>query len=318
MTNVNQFKNVLGIYPRGWRLPITYRLEVEKDNGKREEVKRDTLVRLMGVVKQEIKNPDDKPMPEPGGAREVPGTGPAAKFYEKKTGFANWYFNKLERDRVLAGLKKQADLTGTQKEWVIEADGDVKNRQAAVTVKIKDEGTDKKVVEASVGGVEYKLEPLKKGLSRDDLREPRGSGGILLALYHYQELLAVGEKAFTGGFSYGGYEPCYPPPAEDVAKVEWAKQRVDCDVLRTEEVGVKMKWYFSRKDGNLIHLEMFAPPSESTAAEGDDPCEVYFSDYKAVGGVSMPHRIQVWFPNERGQDQRYCNLAVKSYKFAGK
>ena len=33
-------RNVLGLYPRGWRLPLEYR---------REQTRKDTLVRLMGV-----------------------------------------------------------------------------------------------------------------------------------------------------------------------------------------------------------------------------------------------------------------------------
>ena len=30
MTSVNQYKNVLGIYPRGWRLPLAYRRDNEQ------------------------------------------------------------------------------------------------------------------------------------------------------------------------------------------------------------------------------------------------------------------------------------------------
>jgi serine protease Do len=317
MTSVNQFKNILGIFPRGWRVPITFRHEEEKD-GKREEYKKSTLVRLMGHIRQEVKDPnakDDEPKPQPGAPRIVPGSGPAAKLYEAKPGYANWYFNKLERDRLLAALKKQSDLAGTQKEWLLEAAGEVKGKNATAMVKISEEGG-KDLVEATIGGVEYKLEPLKPGLSKDDLREPRASGGMLLALYHYQRLLAVGEKAFTGNFSHGGYEPFYPPPLDDT-KVDWAKQRVDCEVLRTEQAGTALKWYFAQKDQALLGVEMMLPPDEKTAEEGEDPCEVYFSDYKAVDGKMMPHRIEVRYAGEVGKDsERYCLLTVKSWKFA--
>ena len=40
MTSANQYKNILGIYPKDWRLPLT----VRRDNAERQEV----LVRLMG------------------------------------------------------------------------------------------------------------------------------------------------------------------------------------------------------------------------------------------------------------------------------
>src|SRR4029077_6565228 len=41
VTSVNQFKNVLGLYPKGWRVPLTFR---------RENKKTEILVRLQGVL----------------------------------------------------------------------------------------------------------------------------------------------------------------------------------------------------------------------------------------------------------------------------
>src|SRR5438874_4427012 len=41
VTSVNQFKNVLGLFPKGWRVPLTYR---------RENKKTEVLVRLQGVL----------------------------------------------------------------------------------------------------------------------------------------------------------------------------------------------------------------------------------------------------------------------------
>src|SRR5437868_5445117 len=47
--SVNQYKNVLGLFPKGWRVPLVYRHEAD---GKSE--KREVLVRLMGVQRQEL------------------------------------------------------------------------------------------------------------------------------------------------------------------------------------------------------------------------------------------------------------------------
>ena len=49
MTSTNQYKNVLGIYPRDWRLPLAYR---------RENARKETLVRLMGNQAKEIEKPN--------------------------------------------------------------------------------------------------------------------------------------------------------------------------------------------------------------------------------------------------------------------
>ena len=43
ITSVNQYKNVLGIFPKGWRMPLTYR---------RANKKTEILVRLMGVLRR--------------------------------------------------------------------------------------------------------------------------------------------------------------------------------------------------------------------------------------------------------------------------
>ncbi len=106
---VNQFKNVLGLYPKGWRVPIVYRHE----NDKKKRETREVLVRLMGVQRQEI---GGQPGPQPGrpGPRQPsnrpPIKSPATKLYEAKAGFANYYFNKQEQQRLLAAFHKHGDF----------------------------------------------------------------------------------------------------------------------------------------------------------------------------------------------------------------
>ena len=43
--------------------------------------------------------------------------------------------------------------------------------------------------------------------------------------------------------------------------------------------------------GHLVGMELIAD-------EDDDPCEVYFEDYRPVGEVSLPHRIKVLYGEE--------------------
>src|SRR5262249_34357772 len=84
ITSVNMYKNKLGIYPKGWRVPIVYRHG--NDNPK------ETLVRLMGVIRTEIKDPNAKPpdgtppMGRP--APKIPDS-PAKALYEVKESFSN-------------------------------------------------------------------------------------------------------------------------------------------------------------------------------------------------------------------------------------
>src|SRR6202040_4297780 len=54
VANQNQYQNVLGLFPKGWRMPLVYR----RDNQKHE-----ILVRLMGVQRQEL-NEEGRPKPQ--------------------------------------------------------------------------------------------------------------------------------------------------------------------------------------------------------------------------------------------------------------
>lgn len=306
---VNAYKNILGIFPRGWRLPLVYRHENER---------REVLIRLMGVMRRELQ---DDGTPKPGsppqpGRPGMPGLAPLpaeiAKLYEAKPGFANYYFNKQERDRLLKTMRSHGDFTGLTGEWVIAGEGEVKGKKTTVKFVIRDEKSAdgkevRSVVRYSLGGVElYDLEPLKLGQSTSELKNPPGSGGVLVAMFQYRQLLALGEKGFGSEFHHGGWEPFYLPTPEG-QKPDYAKQRVDAEVINTRLGAVPAKWYFSRADGKLLGAEV------SLVEREDDPCELYFSDYKKVDGREVPHRIEVRY----GKD-RYALVNVNTFTAAAK
>jgi S1-C subfamily serine protease len=308
---VNQYKNVLGLYPKGWRVPLTYR----RDNDKKE-----ILVRLMGIIRQEISDkPEGAPPPGPGGPRPaqrpIPNT-PATKLYEAKPGFANYYFNKLEQKRLLEQFRKQGDFGKLTGDWFIRARGllyagDTKGKRILAEMTVKDKGAkDGKndLVVGIIDGLDYKLEPLNDKEQTSAFKDPPESGGLLLALYQYRHMLTLGTAGkFVGEFSHGGTEPFYPPPANK-DKPEYSKSRVDAEVLRTKHAGVPAKWYFSTKGetkGQLLGFEV-------TPDHDEDPCEVYLFDYKDVDGRKLPHRIEV-----RYADKPYAVLNVEKYKLEG-
>jgi hypothetical protein len=47
------------------------------------------------------------------------------------------------------------------------------------------------------------------------------------------------------------------------------------------------------------------------SVEEADPCELYFSDYRAVDGRQLPHRIEV-----RSGGEQYGVFKVKSFQLA--
>ena len=144
---------------------------------------------------------------------------PALKFYEAKAGFANYYFNKLERDRLLAAFHKHGDFSKVQGTWTMKAAGQLytggpRGKRIAALVAVKDKGAaDGKndAVQAIIDGIDFSLEPLNINEKSATFKEPPGSGGLLVALYQYRQMLAFGPKGFVGDFSHGGVEPFYLP-----------------------------------------------------------------------------------------------------------
>jgi S1-C subfamily serine protease len=501
MTSVNQFKNVLGLFPKEWRVPLVYR----RNNDKNE-----VLVRLAKLQRSET-NPDTPSRPRPRPAPPRPAPPPrksaATAYYEPRPGFANFYFNKVERDRLLAAFKKHGDFSAALGDWILEAVNDQsakvkvavrevaddqgpggkpsaregtyylkadmlpdpppagekasglqeavhkaavllrkharsfpqefwaaatdaelresvnevqkdvaviqakllaaleelqaagaerakepptwraqydytlarltgfcayvheynyllgqlrketpprdpaihrgwrmnaeaetqsgsdakklaaesarlwekmakdykgtpfaerveQGRKALVGLKWVPTGGTRTVVQLNLGGVKFDLDPLKLDQDAANLKQPTGSGGLLMALYQYRRLLSLGAQGFEGHFQHAGYEPFYPPPADGSKPKSFADLRVDCEVLATEHAAVPVKWYFSQNDQTLLGFEV-------AVEEGQDPCEVYLADYRPVDGRMLPHRLDVRHGNER-----FATFTVKQYQLA--
>ncbi len=170
ITTPNGFKNVLGIFPKGWRIPLSY---------VRDGQQQDIMVRLAGVHRAEEliqktegrrrmpiqipkpkpketpkdgEKPAEKPEPKP---KEKPEDGekPAEKpriekrqipvprpgtpghppvrakaplpkivkeHFEAKRGFANYYYNKLNRDRIWKAWLARGDYSAAGGTWTLE------------------------------------------------------------------------------------------------------------------------------------------------------------------------------------------------------
>jgi S1-C subfamily serine protease len=302
-TTVNQYKNLLGQFPRGWRLPMVY---------KRESTRTEILVRLMGVTRRELEEaPKGGPAPPP----PPPITGPAAKLYKAKRDFANYYFNEQAQQRLLKDFTDACgDFSKVQGSWMLKIGGKTlagggKNVEAGVITILESGAADKKSpkVELDLDGLIFPLEPLSVGSKSDDFKDPPGSGGFTLAMYHYRQLLAFGPKGFTSDFHHGGVEPFYPATSDE--KPKWSSIRVMTEVLVTRQAGVPGKWFFALEDdksgrwkkGQLIGFEI-------TADKDSDPCEVCLSDYKDVGGGrKLPGKIHV-----RSGNGRYADFLLNS------
>lgn len=143
--STNMFKNILGTYPKGWRVPLSYRQGDKTIN---------VTVRLAGVHGEEElaelvqrektpAKPSDKPerkhkgkdsekekkeeppMPEkgpPGSPHAKPVVIPdvAKPFIVSRHGYANYYFNELEKQRVWkVATEKQGNFQVLGGRWLL-------------------------------------------------------------------------------------------------------------------------------------------------------------------------------------------------------
>jgi len=259
--SVNQFKNILGIYPKGWSLPITFR---------RDGKKQDIIVELRALHRDSELKPKDAPKGKPKPAPEDPHKGaklpkeelPAEykKLFVKKTGYANYYFNQQEQQRVLHGLEPLQSWRDVAGRWKVTG----KTGQGEDFVMTL---TDK--------GLGLQL-PLRPGLQplegADFIDEPAGTGGLLAAMYQFKLLITKGTGAFTE-FTYVGSLP-----------LDGRGEMVD--VLLTKKGGVESLWFFRKTDGQFVGFN-------SKLGSDVDPCEIRFLDFGMYSGKRFPSRFVV-------------------------
>ena len=281
--SVNQFKNILGIYPKGWKLPISY---------SRDGQKTDTVVRLRALHRsaelngsEEKEEPEPNPIPMPGKPGRKPGDAPAnphgengefpekyKHLFEEKAGFANYYFNRQARDRLLKSVKSWGDFGPGNAVWTFAGKRDGK------------EELQLKLTEAAVG-IRVGKDALVLSLEGDPTADPPGSGGLLLALAHLRQLL-IDPDHFTECY-YLGSEP-----------LDGTGEKVD--VVITTRGSTMSRWYFARPEPRLIGWD--------TSVEEDlDECEIRILEMGEVGGRRFPRKMTV-----RSGGKPYADLQVEA------
>jgi serine protease Do len=269
---VNAFKNALGIYPKGWRVPLTYRREGQTF---------DILVRLRGVHRtgelaaQALGKPKSSPKKKPGDKPKHPIPKPRllkrsskkptpkviVEHYQKRTGYANYFYNLQHRTRIWQAYTKQRDFKKFSGPWVLG--GELQDGQ-----QFRFRLSDEQAVAILPGG--QSTVDVRSALGSN--LKPKGSGGLLAALHCWRRLLLVGPQRYGKVFYVGTM-----PDRGDGPML---------DVLAAVNEGVECRLMFSAKTGQLMALEM-------TADEDTDPCEIYFHNERLVDGRKLPHRLEV-------------------------
>jgi len=288
--SVNQFKNILGIYPKGWIVPLSYRRE-----GKHYDIQ----VRLMGLHRRaelsggeggapEQPAPEDprkKPEDAPRDPEEEPHEHPASKpeppgqyarMYVERSDFANYYFNEQAQARLLKGLSAWGNYSKLPRGWSLTG---LMAPSTPVQIRFLPEAI------AAKFGAQFAVQELKNDFA--DL--PAGTGGLLAALEQLKHFLSDPRDYFTE-FYYLGSEP-----SRDTG------ERVD--VLITTRSLVTCRWYFDQKSGALLGFD-------TALAEDADPCEIRFQELVRQNNVQFPKALEL-----RHGDQSLGTLRIESLEF---
>lgn len=289
ITTVNEFKNALGIFPKGYSVPLTYRREGES---------REIFVKLSGVheageLTEIIEGkplqitPDGRPVPDkppgeeppknPGDDEDEEGEGqvdgdsletdggdeadnPHAHMYIPRSGFTNYWFNLQRRDQLHRKFVGVAgDFSTVDQRWRIEATLD---DELPVTLLLGDERSGIKI-----GNDSWALDPAEDFSQQ---LSPPGTNGLLVTLHLWRRFVVKGVKAYGDVIYFG---PTFNA------------QRAERPTL-IGTIGVAETWFaFDPATGLLDQMEML--PELNRA-----PCTVRFSQWQQDRDLMVPCVIE--------------------------
>jgi len=191
----------------------------------------------------------------------VPPPEAVTKLFKAKTGFANYHFNEVNRDRVWAAFSASGNFAKLKGDWKL-------------TVMQDDRGNGEIVLGDKEANASLPSGQVRVDVARDldEQLVPQGSGGLLPALHLWRRLLTQGPTGY-GDLYYLGTGPL-------------SGRKGLFDVLVGTAGAVETNFYFDTQNGELAAIEMTGDPTA-------DPCEIFLSDYRDVGGKRMPHRMAV-------------------------
>ncbi|MFK7737694.1 MAG: S1C family serine protease [Pirellulaceae bacterium] len=288
VSSTNVFKNILGTLPRDWRVPLIVRrdgktreLLVRLDGVHTEKELIDLVFpeRPPGAMPPNIprKNADEpEPSKEPSEdgdeaskktetqdaadlpdslRRLLPKKELVASMLTKRKGFANFYFNELERDRTWQQVRQLGEFTATAESW--NWSGKLTGESTPISLQSSPEAATLRV------GSRTRTVDFAKPLS--DVISQRRENGILVAFRALQQFLREGPKRI-GDTSYLGKMPVYAGSSIRMS------EQPRLDTLQTLWFDAVVR-FSVQPDGRVALIEVFGD-AES------DPVELYLDNYQ--------------------------------------
>ncbi len=276
VATTNQLKNILGIFPDQWRVPIRYRNET----GVVETYIRLQNLHLASELEEIIKGeaPEKQPPRKPPGGKDprpdenkkpdVPKqVNPTKKdavdeMIVEKRGYSNYFFNRWELDRILASQDAHGSWKGQLDAWKVT--GEVPGENLNVEMLLSDENLTLRLGD--------KTETMHPTQGWPKSIKQRSSMGAVMGMRMWQQWNRIGPR-LMGEAVYLGRNPVV---GRDVL----------LDVTRVTVSDFDILVYSSPDTGLIEVIEVFADKQT-------DPVELFFEKYDTVDGRSSPSTIRL-------------------------
>lgn len=289
INTVNQFKNILGIFPMGWRVKLRVERGVQQF---------EIVVRLSGVhspqelaemiqgsadSQNEQPNPDELPgdVPIPTTPRPKPKydlqNADDESLFEQRRGFANHYFNRAQLERVWNGLLDNGNFGDADQKWRIT--GLIDNEPATF------------ILGSIQSGIQTRTHTHLLDATQDLRTQlaPGDSAGLLLAMHLWRKMLVDGPQGY-GDVIYFGSLPLFVPQTNMANKQGFLRQGSAETLVATVDV-VETNFLFDQSNGRLVAMEVYPDV-------GVDPCELHFLNYQVHDDLAVPSEIRVVSQNQ--------------------
>jgi serine protease Do len=286
ITSVNGFKSVLGTFPKGFRVPITFQRDGKQTS---------THVRLAGLLTvEELEDkarnafregppqpppmPDEKPQEPPkegqpeeeekneeakGDAFDIAEAAEQKRLQglvETRRGMANYAFNRRERQRVTAAIAAATKWKSDSGAWQITAQN-VEGQE--IEISLGDQ--------FSNGKWPRDFATLTDNGDLEPFFRERGRAPVLAALHLWRRMMTRGPEALGEVIAFG--------------KVPVPNHAKPCDCLIVTYKTVEIHSFSDSETGLPVAAEFHL-------VGAGDPWELRFDDWKEAAGVMIPHTIQ--------------------------
>lgn len=276
VSSANDFQNVLGIYPEGTRLPLTWR---DKEGLHSATIRLRPLHDFQKApeLPEERKPKNEKPPEEPDAEKqefEAPAELPKelTRLFVERDGFCNYYFNEVQQRKLLDPMRARVGSKGDPKSvWQMSFGSS------------GSETKDAKAPPISLTG-ELTIGPTAAGLKLDGVpylqnsenpvaaEEPAQLPGLLTAVLQLRKLLSGEKTAFTEQLAMG--QTLHLPLQKQVS------------ILVTREGARTCRWYFTTESPFPVGVDV-------EYGQGIDEARLVFENWQESENAVFPGRIGI-------------------------